>query len=80
MSLAGQGASRGAPVLISPKLHAPRMRAGMVSRPRLVARLVSGRDRRLVLVCAPAGWGKTTLLGEWLASPEERRQRRLYAT
>jgi LuxR family transcriptional regulator, maltose regulon positive regulatory protein len=73
MSAAGQAAPPGAPVLISTKLHAPRMRSGMVSRPRLVARLVGGRERKLALLCAPAGWGKTTLLGEWLASPEEPR-------
>jgi LuxR family transcriptional regulator, maltose regulon positive regulatory protein len=74
MSVAGQRAPPGAPVLISTKLHAPRMQLGMVSRPRLVARLVAGRERKLALLCAPAGWGKTTLLGEWLASPEESRQ------
>jgi LuxR family transcriptional regulator, maltose regulon positive regulatory protein len=74
MSLAGQGASPGAPVLISTKLHVPRLRSGMVSRPRLAARLVGGRERRLALLCAPAGWGKTTLLSEWLASPAEPRQ------
>jgi LuxR family maltose regulon positive regulatory protein len=50
------------------------MRSGMVSRPRLVARLVGGRELKLALLCAPAGWGKTTLLSEWLASPEESRQ------
>jgi LuxR family maltose regulon positive regulatory protein len=74
MSAAGQVAAPGAPVLISTKLHVPRMRSGMVSRPRLVARLVGGRDCKLALLCAPAGWGKTTLLSEWLASPEEPRQ------
>jgi LuxR family maltose regulon positive regulatory protein len=74
MSVAGQAPAPGAPVLISTKLHVPRMRSGMVSRPRLVARLVGGRERKLALLCAPAGWGKTTLLGEWLASPEESRQ------
>jgi len=45
----------------------------MVSRPRLVARLVGGWERKLALLCAPAGWGKTTLLSEWLASPDEPR-------
>jgi LuxR family transcriptional regulator, maltose regulon positive regulatory protein len=74
MSSAGQAAPPGAPVLISTKLHVPRMRSGMVSRPRLVARLVGGRERKLALLCAPAGWGKTTLLIEWLASPDEPRE------
>jgi LuxR family maltose regulon positive regulatory protein len=38
-----------------------------VSRPRLIARLDQGAERKLTLVCAPAGFGKTTLLAEWLA-------------
>jgi ATP/maltotriose-dependent transcriptional regulator MalT len=74
MSSSGQAAQPGAPVLISTKLHVPRMRSGMVSRPRLVARLVGGRERKLALLCAHAGWGKTTLLIEWLASPDEPRE------
>ncbi|WP_129662898.1 hypothetical protein [Phytoactinopolyspora endophytica] len=74
MSLAGRAALPGAPVLISTKLHVPRVRSGVVSRTRLVARLVGGRERKLALLCAPAGWGKTTLLSEWLAAPEEPRK------
>jgi hypothetical protein len=73
MSRAGQAGPAGAPVLISTKLHVPRMRSGMVSRPHLIVRLVRAREHKLVLLCAPAGWGKTTLLSEWLASPEEPR-------
>jgi LuxR family maltose regulon positive regulatory protein len=74
MSNARPGAPPAAPVLISTKLHVPRIRSGMVRRPRLVARLVGGRERKLALLCAPAGWGKTTLLSEWLASPDEPRE------
>jgi LuxR family maltose regulon positive regulatory protein len=39
----------------------------LVSRPRLVERLNAGLDRKLTLVSAPAGFGKTTLLSEWVA-------------
>jgi LuxR family maltose regulon positive regulatory protein len=40
-------------------------RPGLVARPRLVARLNAARDASLVLAVAPAGYGKTTALGEW---------------
>ena len=54
--------------LLATKLHAPRRRRGLVDRPRLAARFGDGRDRpALTLVSAPAGFGKTTLLTEWLA-------------
>ena len=62
-----------APVLIATKLNAPARRPGLVPRRDLLARLVAERERKLTLVCAPAGWGKSTLLSEWHASPEERR-------
>jgi LuxR family transcriptional regulator, maltose regulon positive regulatory protein len=52
-------------VLLATKLHIPRPRPGFVARPRLVERLVEGTTRELVLVCTPAGFGKTTLLGDW---------------
>jgi LuxR family maltose regulon positive regulatory protein len=42
----------------------------MVPRPRLVERLNAGLHRKLTLVSAPAGFGKTTLLGEWTANTE----------
>ena len=40
----------------------------LVSRPRLVARLSQGLTQPLTLISAPAGFGKTTLVGEWIAS------------
>jgi LuxR family maltose regulon positive regulatory protein len=40
----------------------------LVTRQRLLERLERGVDRKLTLVCAPAGWGKTTLLAAWAAS------------
>jgi LuxR family transcriptional regulator, maltose regulon positive regulatory protein len=54
--------------LLETKHYAPRWRPGQVSRPRLTARLTDGATRALTLVSAPAGFGKTTLLAEWLAN------------
>lgn len=55
-----------ADALITSKLGIPRTRPNLVPRPRLVERLEEGVRRRLLLVAAPAGFGKTTLLSEWL--------------
>ena len=51
--------------LLATKLHVPRARPGFVARPRLADRLVEAQEHELLLVCAPAGFGKTTLLGDW---------------
>ena len=53
--------------LLETKLHVPRWRRGLVARPRLSERLSRGAKSALTLVSAPAGFGKTTLLAEWLA-------------
>ena len=47
------------------KLQAPQLRARVVTRDRLVERLMSGARGRLTVVTAPAGWGKTTAVLEW---------------
>ncbi len=52
--------------LVTTKLRAPRARPKLVARPRLREALALGEGHRLTLVSAPAGFGKTTLLGEWL--------------
>ncbi len=54
--------------LIETKLHKPSPRRNLVARPRLHARLANALDARLVLVSAPAGFGKTTLITEWLGT------------
>src|SRR5690349_1262844 len=53
--------------LLEAKLHVPRWRRSLVARPRLSERLSRGAESALTLVSAPAGFGKTTLLAEWLA-------------
>ena len=58
-------AAAGQDVLLATKLHVPRPRPEFVPRPRLADRLEEGLARGLVLVCAPAGFGKTALLADW---------------
>jgi len=58
-------AMSGQDVLLATKLHVPRPQPGFVSRPRLVEALGEGLARGRVLVCAPAGFGKTALLAHW---------------
>ena len=53
--------------LVATKLYPPKLRRSLVARPRLSGRLRRGAEARLTLVSAPAGFGKTTLLAEWLA-------------
>ena len=52
-------------VLLATKLHMPASQPAQVLRPRLTARLDEGLARGLILVCAPAGYGKTVLLADW---------------
>ncbi len=51
--------------LLTTKLHIPPVRPELITRPRLVRRLNAGLHRKLTLISAPAGFGKTTLLSEW---------------
>ena len=53
-------------MLLATKLRTPRPRTGWVPRPRLVQRLRAGTERELVLVCGPAGFGKSSLLADWV--------------
>ena len=52
--------------LMQTKLYPPRSRSDMISRARLIERLNDGLHGNVTLVCAPAGFGKTTLLTQWL--------------
>jgi LuxR family maltose regulon positive regulatory protein len=63
--------------VLGTKLHMPSPRRRLVQRARISDRLRTGADEgaRLVLVAAPAGLGKTTLLAQWLAAAETQRRR-----
>ena len=56
--------------ILSTKLYIPRAHSNRVARPRLIDRMNESMQRPLALVCAPAGYGKTTLLSEWIPQYE----------
>jgi len=51
--------------ILQTKLYIPPPRPDAIPRPHLIERLDAGRQRKLTLVAAPAGFGKTTLVSEW---------------
>src|SRR6266516_5464872 len=53
--------------ILATKLYIPRLRPNVVPRPRLIERLNEGLHRKLTLIAAPAGFGKTTLVSAWVA-------------
>jgi LuxR family maltose regulon positive regulatory protein len=55
-------------LLLEPKLRLPRLHSTVIGRERLLARLDKGRERKLTLISAPAGFGKTTLVCQWVAN------------
>jgi LuxR family maltose regulon positive regulatory protein len=57
--------------LLATKLYIPRARPNRVDRPRLIARLDEAMLQPLTLICAPPGFGKTTLLSEWIPRSEK---------
>lgn len=59
-------------ILLATKLSAPAIRSKVIDRAVLVSRLSSSTDRKLTLLSAPAGWGKTTLLTQWFRGEEHR--------
>jgi LuxR family maltose regulon positive regulatory protein len=58
----------GQDALLATKLHVPRPQPGFVPRPRLEQALSEGLARGRALICAPAGFGKTSLLADWARS------------
>lgn len=57
--------------LLATKLYIPPIRAGHVARTRLCAKLEEGLRRPLMVVSAPAGFGKSTLLADWIRQGEK---------
>src|SRR5207302_6217420 len=62
------GVSRERESLLATKLHVPGTRADLLARPRLVQRIEEATHGELVLVSAPPGFGKSTLLADWARS------------
>ena len=56
--------------ILATKLYIPLPRPNVVLRPRLIERLNEGLHRKLTLISAPAGFGKTTLVSAWVAGCE----------
>ncbi|MBN1536677.1 MAG: hypothetical protein JW908_08100 [Anaerolineales bacterium] len=54
--------------LLTTKFHMPHPKVDLVQRPRLIERLNAGLDGKLILVSAPAGFGKTTIVTHWIDS------------
>jgi LuxR family maltose regulon positive regulatory protein len=52
--------------LLQTKFNRPRLPDNFISRPHLMERLQQGVNRKLTLICAPAGYGKSTLAAGWL--------------
>ena len=57
--------------ILATKFYIPPPPPKVVPRPRLIERLSAGLHRKLTLISAPAGFGKTTLVSEWLAGGEQ---------
>jgi ATP/maltotriose-dependent transcriptional regulator MalT len=57
--------------ILATKLYIPSPRPKVVFRSRLIERLNEGLHRKLTLISAPAGFGKTTLVSEWVAGREQ---------
>jgi len=56
--------------ILSTKLYIPRSHPNRVARPRLIERMNESMECPITLLCAPAGYGKTTLLSEWIPQYE----------
>ncbi len=53
-------------ILLQTKLHQPHISRALIDRPRLFELLNTAIDYPVTMICAPAGYGKTTLVGSWL--------------
>ncbi|OBE94659.1 LuxR C-terminal-related transcriptional regulator [Mycobacterium sp. 852002-10029_SCH5224772] len=68
----GEAAARA--ILLATKLHVPAIGPQLVHRTALLDALSAGRSRKLTLLSAPAGWGKTTVLAQWAQGAAEDQQ------
>src|SRR5262249_55336055 len=59
-------------LVLAPKLQLPRLPTSLITRERLLARLDASLEGRLTLLSAPAGFGKTTVVGQWIAHQRKR--------
>ena len=57
------------PLLVT-KLYIPRLDTALLARPHLIERLNRASNQPLVVISAPAGWGKTTLISSWVQQAE----------
>src|ERR1700722_8911459 len=55
-------------IVLATKLNSPHISDQLIQRTTLLDALAVALRRKITLVSAPAGWGKTTLLGQWVAS------------
>jgi LuxR family maltose regulon positive regulatory protein len=62
-------------VLIAAKSEPPAIRSQLIERANLIEMLSAEPCRKLTLLSAPAGWGKTTLLAQWVSGADDRRRR-----
>jgi LuxR family maltose regulon positive regulatory protein len=62
-------------VLLAAKSAPPAIRAQLIERAALIEILSAEPSRKLTLLSAPAGWGKTTLLAQWVSGADERGRR-----
>ena len=69
-------AARSVDSFLEAKLGHPPVRDNWVSRARLLDQLDLATERPITLIAAPAGYGKTTLVAQWLARPRQRTRRR----
>ncbi|MGG1517755.1 LuxR C-terminal-related transcriptional regulator [Paenibacillus oryzisoli] len=63
--------SQPAPILLKAKTTYPALKETLIKRDRLLTAMTAGLQGRLTLVCAPAGFGKTTLLTQWAHSQQQ---------
>ena len=62
-------------MLLATKSSPPAIRAQLIERAALIEILSAEPSRKLTLLSAPAGWGKTTLLAQWVSGADDRRRR-----